>query len=404
MDEDQLLKLANSGDKNALYQLGCLAEDVGEIEKAKTWYHKAAEAGNPAALNVIGLFAQTEGDLESARNWFEKAANAGYSMALNNLGVMSEDPNEAIEWFKAGIKAGNTLAMYNLGIKLQQAGNDKESLKHFLASAKLGESISMVQLGLIAEEANNLEEAKDWYLQAVKLGNIQAMCSLGFLEHNFGNLAEAIKWYEEAAKQDHEDAIFQLGKLAYQSGDIAQAKIWWEKSALLGHPDSIEALEQTEFYDDNDEENEEFEFRNDALRIPYMDYLSGDQKRIDRVEERNPDLFQMFEELKSHDLLMLWGDWSMDFEHPFSYEALEEVSSQLNFLSYDLQDELSEEQLEEQDWEPKRLSVRSEFFPTNNSLTYKFNIEGGDCAISAKAPQVLPVNQEEDTEESAILN
>jgi TPR repeat protein len=463
MNERQLLKLAQSGDKDAKYQLGRLAEDAGQIDEAKKWFHEAAAAGSPAAMNAIGLLAHTAGDLQRARNWYEKAANNGYSMALNNLGTISEDPEEALKWFDAGVKAGNSLAMFNLGLILLESGEEKQSLDLFLASAKLGDSNAMAQLGLLAEEADDLEEARSWYLRAAELENSQAMYNLGVLNHDqgdiseakkwyesalqagnlwplnnlgriaeaegdvttanslyikaaengnptamtnlgifaeeSGNLSEAIKWYEQAAALDQEDAMFHLGKIASSTGDEDQARIWWEKAAAIGHQGSIDALEQNEenqintdsVGDSNEQDDvEEMEFRNDDLRYPYMDYLSGDEEKIATIEDEDPELFQMFEELNSYEFLTLWGDWSMDFEHPFSYEAWEKVSYQLGFLIDDLEDEMSEEQLEQFGGYPRRLTVRHDFLPTNESPKYKFNIEGGECSISAKAPQLQP--------------
>jgi TPR repeat protein len=318
VNRNQLVKLAQSGDKDAKYQLGCLAEDAGQVDEAKKWFHEAAAAGSPAAMNAIGLLAHSAGDLQRARNWYEKAANNGYSMALNNLGTISEDPNEARKWFEAGVKAGNSLAMFNLGLILLESGEEKQSLDLFLASAKLGDSNAMAQLGLMAEEAGNLEEARSWYLRAAELENSQAMYNLGVLNHEqgdiseakkwyenalqagnlwplnnlgriaeaegdvptanslylkaaesgnptamtnlgifaeeSGNLSEAIEWYEQAAALDQEDAIFQLGKIASSTGDEDQAKIWWEKAAAIGHQGSIDALHLAEDIDAGDDE------------------------------------------------------------------------------------------------------------------------------------------------------
>ena len=142
------------------------------------------------------------------------------------------------------------------------------------------------------------------------------------------------------------------------------------------------------------DEGEEMEFRNDDLWYPYTDYLSGDEEKIATIEDEDPELFQMFEELNSYEFLRLWGDWSMDFEHPFSDEAWEKVSNQEMFLREDLSEDLPEELLDQYGEGPKRLSVRDEFLPTSESREYKFNIEGGDCSISAKAPQ-LPLDSDD---------
>ncbi len=150
-------------------------------------------------------------------------------------------------------------------------------------------------------------------------------------------------------------------------------------------------------------EEEGFSFRNDDLRYPYMDYLSGDEEKIATIEDEDPDLFQMFEDLNSYEFLTLWGDWSMDFEHPFSDEAWEKVSNQSIFLLEDLSDDLPEELLGQYGEGPKRLSVRHDFLPTSESREYKFNIEGGDCSISAKAPQLPPDSDDQGYDDPTSL-
>ena len=153
-----------------------------------------------------------------------------------------------------------------------------------------------------------------------------------------------------------------------------------------------------------DEEVEEMEFRNDDLRYPYMDYLSGDEEKIATIEDEDPELFQMFEELNSYEFLTLWGDWSMDFEHPFSDEAWEKVSNQEMFLrDCEWNDEAHAEHLEQYGWCKQPLSVRDDFLPTSESREYKFNIEGGDCSISAKAPQLPPDSDDQGYDDPTSL-
>lgn len=150
--------------------------------------------------------------------------------------------------------------------------------------------------------------------------------------------------------------------------------------------------------------DEDWYFRNDDVGLPYLDYLSGDEEKKKKVEDSEPELFSMFEQLDSYGLLTLWGDWSMDLEQVHSPEALEAVSCQSGFLYFDLSDELSEEELEEQEYIPKRLSIQDEFLPTNESMKYKFNIEGGQCTISAKPPQIFPEIEKGEETEPNILN
>jgi TPR repeat protein len=456
MNERQLLKLAQSGDKDAKYQLGRLAEDAGQIDEAKKWFHEAAAAGSPAAMNAIGLLAHTAGDLERARNWYEKAANNGYSMALNNLGTISEDPEEALKWFDAGVKAGNSLAMFNLGLILLESGEQKQSLDLFLASAKLGDSNAMAQLGLMAEEADNLEEARSWYLRAAELENSQAMYNLGVLNHDQGdiseakkwyesalqagnlwplnnlgriaeaegdvttanslylkaaengnptamtnlgifaeeseNLSEAIKWYEQAAALDQEDAMFQLGKIASSTGDEDQAKIWWEKAAAIGHERSIEALEKTDQNqmntdaEDVRDDHDDLEL-NGFQREEWVEvleaFVNGSEEEVEEIQENYPRSYAAFVNLREYGLFEIWAEWSANLDFGRGEDDAIRDFLTVEFLEDENGDEI------DYDSERQRLSVQGEYLPSSDDDRYVFNIEGGVCAISGKAPQLL---------------
>jgi TPR repeat protein len=480
VNRNQLIKLAQSGDKDARYQLGRLAEDAGQIDEAKKWFHEAAAAGSPAAMNAIGLLAHTAGDLQRARNWYEKAANNGYSMALNNLGTISEDPKEARKWFEAGVKAGNSLAMFNLGLILLESGEEKQSLDLLLASAKLGDSNAMAQLGLMAEEAGNLEEARSWYLRAAELENSQAMYNLGALNHDqgdiseakkwyesalqagnlwplnnlgriaevegdvttanslymkaaengnptamtnlgifaeeSGNLSEAIKWYEQAAALDQEDAMFHLGKIASSTGDEDQAKIWWEKGAALGHDGSIDALRfaEEQYLDRGAEEmsiDEEFSELNGFGTWEWTEvleaFVNDNQEELEEIKDSYPRTFEVFESLREYGLFEIWAEWGSNLEFGRGREE-----TQSDFLAgLDREEEIeyeggvsyiSGEDLP--DWETwQRLSVQEEYLPSSDNDRYVFNVEGGVCAISGKAPQLF-LESDVETESQLLVD
>ena len=463
MNVEKLLKLAKAGDIDAKYQLGRLAEDDGQIDEAKKWFHEAAAGGSPAAMNAIGLLAHTAGDLVRARNWYEKAANNGYSMALNNLGTISEDPEEARKWLEAGVKAGNSLAMFNLGLILQESGEEKQASDLFLASAELGDSNAMVQLGLMAEEENNLQDARNWYLRAIDLDSNRAMCHLGILDHNAGdinsakkwyedalkvgnfwplnnlariaeaegdmakanslykqaaengdptamtnlgifaeeagNIDEATKWYEEAATHDYGDAIFQLGNIASSSGDSTQARTWWEKGAALGHESSIEALEQ----------NEQNLTSTDSLEDLELDGCQREEwlEVIEAFVSDDEDAIQEIEENYPRTF-----EAFVNLRECGLFEIWAEWSANLDFGRGEddaIRDFLTVEVVEDEDGneidldsERQRLSVKKEYLPSSDDDRYVFNIEGGVCAISGQPPQLSLESVQAETE-SKIL-
>jgi TPR repeat protein len=398
MSEEKLLKLAKAGDADAKYQLGILSEDAGKIDIAKRWYNDAVASGSAAAMNALGLLAHAEGDLEIAKDWYVKAVNNGYSMGFNNLGVMSEDPEEALKWFRAGVNAGNSLAMYNLALILQQSG-EKESLDLFLSSAELGDSNAMVQMGLMAEEAGNLQEARSWYLRAIELGNIQAICNLGLLEHESGDLVEAKKHYENALSAGELWPLNNLGRIAELQGDNEAARSYYEKAAKNGDPTAVTNLgilaQDAGDSDDQDELELDGCQREEWIEVIEV-FVRGDDNEIQEIQDNYPRTFEAFENLKEYGLFEIWAEWSANLEF-----GRGEEETMWDFLSAEI---LRDENGDEIDYveDRQRLSIRDEYLPSSGDERYVFNIEGGVCAISGKAPQLSLENDQIETE-SKIL-
>ena len=279
---------------------------------------------------------------------------------------------------------------------------------HLIPQERFSEGVEIGIRGMYLPESDQTKNAQ----------NNTAICYL-----KMGDMASAKDLFTDSAENPYylegiyslsveEEAKYFLGEIAESEGNIDLAIEYYTSivrtaggnyvlpAKLALERLGVEEGEKNGEEEDDDEDEQEMEFRNDDLRYPYMDYLSGDEEKIATIEDEDPELFQMFEELNSYEFLTLWGDWSMDFEHPFSDEAREKVSEQLGFLTSgwtdeENADEANAEHLEQYGWYPQTLSVRHDLLPTNESLEYKFNIEGGDCSISAKAPQLPPDSDEQ---------
>lgn len=75
--DKEVLELANKGDMNAQYVLGCYYYDQGEIEKATLWWEKSANQGNTEAQCSLGDNYYEEDEIEKAMYWYTKAAEQG---------------------------------------------------------------------------------------------------------------------------------------------------------------------------------------------------------------------------------------------------------------------------------------------------------------------------------------
>jgi TPR repeat protein len=222
-------KAVTTGDRKAMYTLGCRYEHGDGTEKdlarAIAWYEKAARAGSIQGMNRLGeMYRDGDGvanDYGIAQSWFEKAAAVGSSDAMNNLGLMyleargvTRDYAQARYWLGKSADRENASAMINLGWLYQNG----------LGTAK------------------DVPKAMELYVRAEAAGNVQATEMLGLLYQNGvgvpKDLDKALKYLEKAADQNDAGAMYALGQL-YEGGssgstrDPAKAKYWYERLASI---------------------------------------------------------------------------------------------------------------------------------------------------------------------------
>ncbi len=83
-------------DPNAMINLGWLAQEVGDLVAARSWYEQAAKLGNPDAMFRLGVLAKKAGDLDAARAWYEQSAKLGNENAASNLAKMDASSKGAV--------------------------------------------------------------------------------------------------------------------------------------------------------------------------------------------------------------------------------------------------------------------------------------------------------------------
>src|SRR2546425_104126 len=129
-ERQEMQKKADSGDTNAMYELGRMYYDGAGVPKdaakAAEWWQKAATQGNALAQNRLGsMYLNGEGvpkDIAKAAEWWQKAATQGHATAQAVLGKMyaygegvPKDATKAMEWFKKAATQGDAEAQGMLG-------------------------------------------------------------------------------------------------------------------------------------------------------------------------------------------------------------------------------------------------------------------------------------------------
>lgn len=91
---DTLLKKAQNGDADAMFELGDLYEQESNYTEAEQWFLKAIEKGHPTAKYFLALNYSVSGALakiETAVKYLSELVNEGYETYAKDLGYIYSD-------------------------------------------------------------------------------------------------------------------------------------------------------------------------------------------------------------------------------------------------------------------------------------------------------------------------
>jgi TPR repeat protein len=211
----------------------------GAINETLKDIQKLAEGGDKDALFALGLFTQQQkeqGALEKAMEYYKKAADKGQLQAMNNLGFLiagsSKDPEkqkEGVAMIKKAADEGNNPARRNMAqIYLNGLGgtprdaNAAEKLLTMAANEKDGDAafaLSQFYMGQGGKEKQNDETGWEWLNKAATYGNANALDLLGTLYFQGGKIGN-----KEIAK-DEKAAVEKFKTLAEAGNPVGQRKM-----------------------------------------------------------------------------------------------------------------------------------------------------------------------------------
>ena len=249
-------KLAEKGNPDAYYYLGCLEWDNGNIDMAEEYFTRSMEEGNPLAKVALGAmfenpeeakalgeeavlaecpegnyligayYADENGndhDPELAKEYFEKAAAEGDDdwqiAALSGISLIdSEEDNSSTS--KVNDSADKAVKLYpgcehlyadsacRFGKAFRNIDEPESSLFWFNIGGEYGNGYAMNELGLIYlngdGETDDPEKAFEWFKRSAEAGEPYGMYNLAYLyESGIGtdvNMVEAVNWYKKAAE------------------------------------------------------------------------------------------------------------------------------------------------------------------------------------------------------------
>lgn len=273
-----LKDLADAGDTEACYKLGCLLMDnpnpsLIELQNAAVYLRKAATTGNSDAQYRCGVILEKglgyPPDPRKAVYFYKQAADQGHTEALyhfgmclmTGLGVPSKSPENANKYFRAAADMGHLQSQLNLAYDYDNGigfpnntASQQQALHYYKLASAQNSTIALCNLGYMAQEGRgmpgcvpNLPMAAECYRKAAMLNDPIGMYNYAvILQNGYGvekNVVEAARYYKLAADKGSSDAQSNYALLlSNQAGipgitkDLETAKRYAKMAADQGNP------------------------------------------------------------------------------------------------------------------------------------------------------------------------
>ncbi|MBC2694658.1 MAG: tetratricopeptide repeat protein [Desulfobacteraceae bacterium] len=253
---DKLNKWADkTGDHSlkaeSLHNLGMIAEERGDFEKAEQLYKKSLkiseqlgdEHGAAGTYHHLGIIAQERGDFEKAEDWYKRS--------LKISEQLGDEHGAAGTYHELGMVAGERREFE----KAEQWHNKSLKISERLGN-ELGAARTYHYFGMIAEERREFEKAEDWYKKSLKIseqlgdehGAARTYWRLGHLGMLQGRVEDSGRWsvksiaaFSKTRDPDRANQAKNNFLIAYQQASQSEQrklKQCWENAGLGQLPDA----------------------------------------------------------------------------------------------------------------------------------------------------------------------
>jgi len=308
--------------------------------------------------------------------------------------------------FTLGMNSKEMDQKFQEGAKLWNAGKSQECANIWMDLADYGHLDSIEQLVYIFLDQKEFEEVAR-LIDCAKNPNEPIILYLKarLIEERDG-VDAAMDSFKTAAEAGNPNSYLFLLEVAIEAQSIEDAKFCLSKLAehseffgISSNPTSyyqelkeraeeliakLEAAEESEFHDNYDDDEVELDGCQREEWIEVIEtFVSGGDDELQEIQDTYPRTFEAFVNLREYGLFEIWAEWSANLEF-----GRGEEETIWDFLSVEvLYDENGNEI--DSDIDRQRLSIQEEYLPSSDDDRYVFNIEGGVCAISGKAPQLI---------------
>ena len=224
------------GDYAKRNMAGIFYLEDGQYERARAHFERVAreKPDHEFAVYNLGVVAETLGNPDQAIRYYRRALDIdpGYAEPHNNLGVLLAgrgEPGGAEKHFRAALKTepDHARANNNIGIALGSRGEFEPALGHFRRALAADPAYAEAHnnMAITLGSMGRFDEAMRHFRKAIKINPryAEAQNNLGGLLGTQGKFDEAIKRFQAAIKADpdFEDARRNL-KLAQQAKNNPQ--------------------------------------------------------------------------------------------------------------------------------------------------------------------------------------
>ncbi len=266
--QKMLLPMAESGDKNAQYELSNLyfnGQGVPrDYSRSADWAEKSANSGHPGAQYMMGGFhllgqGMTR-DNERAMRWFRLAADQGHREAQFSLGMCylradstPEDQATGLRWLEKGADAGSQGAQIALS-QYYVRRDPALAFKWMSSAAATGSPIAGLMLGDyyhngIGVSKDDTKAFEQWKKTAEQ-GSSEGQRSVGqAYREGIGttpDLAKSFSWARKSAESGNAKGAYDVGQHYLRGIGVAandeQAFTWFNRSATAGNPQAQNSL------------------------------------------------------------------------------------------------------------------------------------------------------------------
>jgi len=236
-------------------KLAELLQEKGCIDKAITWYRRAAESGGISAMGKATELLQAAGRTNEAITWLQHHAadfqagrielsslEASRGAAVRRAAELMREEgrtDDAIAWLENYATAGFVVAMEDTADILQGLGHLDEAASWYERAARAGDNAAIARARRMFAQAHRVYEAIRWcqYI-AENPGNqvakTEASRTAGELLQEMGHIDEALIWYQRAATAGDLDALGEAARMLEEAGRTDEAVIWYRRAAGQG--------------------------------------------------------------------------------------------------------------------------------------------------------------------------